>query len=84
MAIESHWTGDDFSWMAVGGIFTAESSIHLVFGDLTITDASWTTKISSEISCEYGIVHGELISSYIIFKWSLVVAKWVLSRSKWS
>ena len=31
-------------WMAVGGIFTAESSIHLVFGDLTITDASCNDK----------------------------------------
>ena len=48
--------------------FTAESSTHLVFGDLTIQVHLATTKISSEISYEYGIVHGELISLYIIFK----------------
>jgi len=34
----------------VGGIFTAESSTHLVFGDLTIQMHLATTTISSEIS----------------------------------
>ena len=51
---------------AVGEIFTAESSV--VFGDITIQTDLATTKISSEISYEYDIVHGELISLYIIFK----------------
>jgi len=51
----------------VGGIFTAESSIHFVLGDLTIQMHLATTKNSSEISYEDGIyLTGELISSYII------------------
>jgi len=79
LRIKVGWDGGG-RW-AVGGIFTAESSIHLVFGDLTIQMHLATTKISSEISCEHDIVHGELISLYIIFKWSLVVAKHVFYRA---